>query len=148
MPVCFEARALRHSHLSWLVKHFWRSIIIYPGCRISKLKGYRRGRIGKWHLGDAAPFHPKARGFDEFFGFLGGGHQYDPSITDKVEPKINDYQYFLHRNGKDTLSPEAAYLIDMFSKAAVNFITQDAAKDEPFFLYLAYIQYGIEAQAV
>ncbi len=100
--------------------------------------GYRTGCIGKWHLGDARPFHPNTRGFDEFFGFLGGGHQYYPYLTDKVEPKINDYQNFLQRNREDYKSPEGAYLTDMLTDEAVKFMTQDAGKDEPFFLYLAY----------
>jgi hypothetical protein len=30
----------------------------------------------KWHLGAGAPFHPNRRGFDELFGFTGGGHMY------------------------------------------------------------------------
>ena len=38
--------------------------------------GYATGLVGKWHLGDAAKFHPQQRGFDEFFGFLGGAHPY------------------------------------------------------------------------
>ena len=36
--------------------------------------GYSTGLIGKWHLGDQPTFHPKRRGFDHFFGFLGGGN--------------------------------------------------------------------------
>lgn len=99
---------------------------------------YQTGCIGKWHLGDSKPFHPNTRGFDEFYGFLGGGHQYYPSVTDKVEPKINDYQYFLQRNGKDELSPEGAYLTDMLTDEAVSFVKGNASKDKPFFLYLAY----------
>jgi len=102
--------------------------------------GYRTSCIGKWHMGDAKAFHPNTRGFDEFFGFLGGGHMYYPSITDKVEPKINDYQYFLQRNGEDFKSPEGAYITDMFSEEAVKFVRREATKEEdkPFFLYLAY----------
>ena len=34
--------------------------------------GYKTGLVGKWHLGNASRFHPQQRGFDEFFGFLGG----------------------------------------------------------------------------
>ncbi len=100
--------------------------------------GYRTACFGKWHLGDAQPFHPNQRGFDEFYGFLGGGHQYFPSITDKVDPKINDYQYFLQRNGKDEISPEGAYLTDMLTDEAVKFMTQSASRGQPFFTYLAY----------
>ena len=40
----------------------------------SRLKdaGYRTGMVGKWHLGAASAFHPLRRGFDFFYGFLGG----------------------------------------------------------------------------
>ncbi|KAA5545890.1 sulfatase-like hydrolase/transferase [Roseiconus nitratireducens] len=98
--------------------------------------GYRTGCIGKWHMGDAKPFRPCARGFDHFFGFLGGGHHYFPSVTDKTHPKVNDYQYLLRRSDDTVLSPDGEYLTDMFSEEAVSFITQQS--DEPFFLYLAY----------
>jgi uncharacterized protein len=39
------------------------------------------GIVGKWHLGEAPPFHPNQRGFDEFFGFIGGGHNTSPDTT-------------------------------------------------------------------
>ncbi|TWU51001.1 Arylsulfatase [Rubripirellula tenax] len=100
--------------------------------------GYATGCIGKWHMGSSKPSHPNTRGFDEFFGFVGGGHIYFPSVTDKVEPKINDYQYFLERNGETYRSPEDAYLTDMLSDEAVQFVSANAAKQKPFFLYLAY----------
>ncbi len=105
---------------------------------VLKDAGYVTACIGKWHLGASKPFHPNTRGFDEFFGFIGGGHQYYPSITDKVEPKINDYQYFLERNGKDIRSPGGAYITDMFSDEAVRYIKNSSQKAKPFFLYLAY----------
>ena len=38
--------------------------------------GYRTAAVGKWHLGDAPRFLPHNRGFDEFFGFSGGGFNY------------------------------------------------------------------------
>lgn len=100
--------------------------------------GYRTACFGKWHLGSSKPFHPNTRGFDEFFGFVGGGHQYYPYLTDKVEPKINDYQYFLERNGEEIRSPEGEYLTDMLTDEAVKFIQADARSEKPFFLYLAY----------
>ncbi len=43
-----------------------------------KAEGYVTGLVGKWHLGEAARFQPQKRGFDEFFGFLAGGHPYFP----------------------------------------------------------------------
>ncbi len=105
---------------------------------VLKDAGYATACIGKWHIGSSKPFHPNARGFDEFYGFVGGGHQYYPSISDKVEPKINDYQYFLERNGEPFKSPEGAYLTDMLSGEGADFISKRAAEEKPFFLYMAY----------
>src|SRR2546422_5268259 len=36
--------------------------------------GWVTGLIGKWHLGSLPQFHPTKKGFDHFFGFLGGGN--------------------------------------------------------------------------
>src|SRR5215207_5541434 len=41
--------------------------------------GYATGVVGKWHLGITEQFHPLRRGFDEFYGFLGGAHRYFPT---------------------------------------------------------------------
>lgn len=41
-----------------------------------KTAGYATGLVGKWHLGDTPEMRPPQRGFDEFFGFLGGAHDY------------------------------------------------------------------------
>ena len=43
-----------------------------------KAVGYATGAVGKWHLGKTAEYHPQQRGFDEFFGFLGGLHPIFP----------------------------------------------------------------------
>src|SRR5438874_4690474 len=43
-----------------------------------KAAGYATGLVGKWHLGSAAKFHPRQRGFDEYYGFLGRAHSYFP----------------------------------------------------------------------
>jgi hypothetical protein len=41
-----------------------------------KSAGYATALVGKWHLGSEPEFHPQQRGFQEFFGFLGGAHDY------------------------------------------------------------------------
>jgi arylsulfatase A-like enzyme len=63
-----------------------------------KPAGYHSGIVGKWHLGEAPPFHPNRRGFDEFFGFIGGGHNY-PCGTYRTTPPQNHYNSPLERNG-------------------------------------------------
>lgn len=39
---------------------------------ILRQQGYATALIGKWHLGSQPQFHPQRRGFEHFFGFLGG----------------------------------------------------------------------------
>jgi arylsulfatase A-like enzyme len=91
--------------------------------------GYRTAAIGKWHLGDAPRFLPHHRGFDEFFGFSGGGFNYYGVARGDPAPR-------LMRN--DTTVPASAitYLTDDFTDDAVGFIHRN--RQRPFFLYLAY----------
>ena len=86
--------------------------------------------VGKWHLGEAAGFRPTDRGFDEFFGFLGGGHVYLPAADAKGE-----YAAPILRNGEPV--KETRYLTDAFGEEAVAFLERQK-KDKPFFLYLAF----------
>jgi arylsulfatase A-like enzyme len=94
--------------------------------------GYRTGHIGKWHLGAAPKFHPLKRGFDESYGFLGGGHQY---FAAQMEGRAVEYLIPLERNGK----PEKfeGYLTDRLSDEAAAFIRRRDGK-QPWFLYVAY----------
>ena len=101
--------------------------------------GYTSGIVGKWHLGAHPSLHPLSRGFDFFYGHLGGGHQYFPEALDirdsyqaKDEPQ--SYRTWILRN-HEPQKPEK-YLTDAFSDAAVEFV--EASRDQPFFLYLAY----------
>ncbi|MFH5803344.1 sulfatase-like hydrolase/transferase [Alienimonas sp. DA493] len=106
--------------------------------------GYRTGVVGKWHMGIDAPYHPNARGFDEFYGFLGGGHAYFPNRYRPIYERqkangaqtFNDYILPLERNGEEVRETE--YLTDAFSREAAKFVTESAAGDAPFFLYLSY----------
>ena len=106
--------------------------------------GYFTGAIGKWHLGEAPEFHPNQRGFDDFYGFLGGGHKYFPEEFTQaynaqvVEGNTHIWEYLrpLERNGEEI--QETEYVTDGLSREAVNFVRQAAGKEGPFFLYLAY----------
>ena len=93
--------------------------------------GYSTGIVGKWHLGAAPKFHPMKRGFQEMFGFIGGGHDYF-----KAEMEGDPKEYFIpiQRNGKPV--EEKEYLTEAFSREASAFIRRHPK--DPFFLYLAY----------
>lgn len=97
--------------------------------QVMKSAGYATGAVGKWHLGAHPQFHPNRRGFDEYFGVLGGGHLYLPGTKGGVE-----YSIPLDRNG----SPEThtQYLTDHFAVEAPSFIARHAK--EPWLLYLAF----------
>ena len=103
--------------------------------------GYHSGIIGKWHLGAHPDLHPLKRGFDEFFGFLGGGHRYLPegltlkeSSQTKSGNEADSYRLWILRNHEPVKTTN--YLTDEFSDEAVRFIGRN--KDKPFFLCLAY----------
>lgn len=101
--------------------------------------GYKTMGIGKWHLGVHEKFRPWKRGFDEFFGFLGGGHRYLPgdyTIADQnaATNEGESYRTKLIRN--NTVVEEKEYLTDALSREAVSFIERN--RRQPFFLYLAY----------
>lgn len=86
-----------------------------------KSAGYATGLVGKWHLGALETMHPQARGFDEFFGFLGGAHSYFDagSILRGKEP-VKDMDY----------------TTDAFGREAAAFVEKHKAA--PWFLYLAF----------
>ncbi|AMX04177.1 sulfatase [Microbulbifer thermotolerans] len=114
---------------------------------ISKLlneNGYYTGAVGKWHLGEAPEYHPNRRGFDEFYGFLGGGHKYFPeefkkAYADQLAQGVTNIDHYLlplEYNGKAV--DESEYITDALSREAVRFVEKAAGKENPFFLYLAY----------
>lgn len=60
--------------------------------QLLKAKGYATGMVGKWHLGQRGAYYPTSRGFDEYFGMVGGGSTYivDPKPGDEffTSPRI------------------------------------------------------------
>src|SRR5262249_29311860 len=53
-----------------------------------KAAGYVTGLVGKWPLGSDDKPHPQSRGFQEFFGFLGGANPSLPQPKTGVVPRI------------------------------------------------------------
>ncbi len=99
---------------------------------------YKTIAIGKWHLGGTSNNHPNNRGFDDFFGFLGGGRSYF------YQPKESDLLAIQHNGEKQKFE---GYLTDVFGDASVNFV--EANKDHPFMMYLSYnaVHTPMEAKA-
>lgn len=102
--------------------------------------GYTSVALGKWHLGAHRSQWPLNRGFNEFFGFLSGGHQYFPELWNfddlsQVKEQWDGYKTKLMRN--DGRVEETEYLTDALSREAVSFVERHGGKS-PFFMYLAY----------
>ncbi|HYE19835.1 MAG TPA: arylsulfatase [Tepidisphaeraceae bacterium] len=83
--------------------------------------GYATGCFGKWHNGTQYPFHPRGRGFDEYYGFTSGhwGDYFGPSLD---------------HNGK--MVTGNGFIVDDLTDRAIAFIGGNAAKKRPFFCYL------------
>ncbi len=83
--------------------------------------GYRTAAYGKWHNGTQYPYHPNARGFDDFYGFCSGhwGNYFSP---------------MLERNGE--IVQGEGYIVDDLTNQGIEFIKQQ--RETPFFLYLPY----------
>jgi arylsulfatase A-like enzyme len=83
--------------------------------------GYATGAFGKWHNGSQWPYHPLARGFQEFFGYTSGhwGEYFDPLLEHNGE--------FVRARG---------YIVDICTDRALAFI--DRHRDQPFLCYIPF----------
>lgn len=94
---------------------------------IFKNNAYNTMALGKWHLGHTASDHPNQRGFNEFYGFLGGSRSYFPI-------KNPSHQDMLQYNGERVHFE--GYLTDVLGDKSIDFIEKN--KENPFFMYLAF----------
>lgn len=88
---------------------------------VFKQAGYATAAYGKWHNGMQPPYHPNARGFDDFYGFASGhwGNYFSP---------------MLEHNGK--IVKGEGFIIDDLTNKGLDFM--DRNREKPFFLYLPY----------
>jgi arylsulfatase A-like enzyme len=94
---------------------------------IFKANNYQTVALGKWHLGATESDIPTNRGFNDFYGFLGGGRSYFPIKNPSKE-------LMLQHNG--TRVEFDGYLTDVLGDYSVKYVEEH--KDAPFFMYLAY----------
>ena len=102
---------------------------------------YSSAIFGKWHLGSHPIHHPLNRGFDHFFGFLSGGHQYFPenlTLEDLSQVK-GKWEWYRTKIMEDQNRINIDdYLTDELTDAANRFIVKKSKGEQPFFIYLAY----------
>ena len=99
--------------------------------------GYRTYMVGKWHLrNDKTDVKPTDRGFDEFYGMLGGFNscwEERPFYTRWPEDRT-PRAYTSAKDGQ----PGTFYSTDAFADYAIDFLGEARKEDRPFFLYLAF----------
>ncbi len=92
-------------------------------------QNYVTGLIGKWHLGELPAYHPGNRGFDEYWTYKKGSHDYfiaDPSfrgIKDSIDCNYKKVKGI-------------SYITDDKGDEAVEFIERHDT--EPFFLFVSF----------
>ncbi|MBN1985967.1 MAG: arylsulfatase, partial [Prolixibacteraceae bacterium] len=88
---------------------------------VFKNAGYQTAAYGKWHNGMQPPYHPNARGFDDYYGFCSGhwGNYFSP---------------MLEHNGE--IVKGQGFIIDDLTSHGLRFIERN--KENPFFLYLPF----------
>lgn len=91
-----------------------------------KQQGYATGMFGKWHLGSTPERLPSVRGFDAFYGFLGGAMAYTPDGATGSKSML--------RGDQSVAMP--AHTTEAFANEAIAFL--EANKDQPFFIYLSF----------
>jgi arylsulfatase A-like enzyme len=97
--------------------------------------GYATGLVGKWHLGYDAAHHPMRRGYQEFFGFLGGAHPYLPDSAKSADPILR---------GTEPVE-EKEYLTDAFAREAADYVRRHKA--DPFYLMVTFNAIHMPAEA-
>jgi arylsulfatase/arylsulfatase A len=143
-PMCTPARASlmtgRYHQRTRAYDTFCGRSMIDPGevtlGHVLGAAGYRTGAFGKWHLGDAYPMRATDLGFAETLVHGAGG------IGQPGDHRENHWRegeaYFdpvLFRDG----TPERVegYCTDVFTDAAIDFVTRARADGAPFLCYLA-----------
>jgi arylsulfatase A-like enzyme len=99
--------------------------------------GYSTLLSGKWHVGNDSLAWPNQRGFDQFFGIIGGASNYFDA--DDISLFGRNYPVTMVKNNV-RLNPErnSYYFTDEVTKNAVSFIEDQSVQNKPFFLYVAY----------
>jgi arylsulfatase A-like enzyme len=96
--------------------------------------GYATGLVGKWHQGFDRAHHPQSRGFDDYFGFLVGGHNYLLRKDAEAEFGPAYSKNMIYRSRE--VQKLDGYTTDLFTDEALAFMERH--EDKPWFLYLAY----------
>ena len=96
--------------------------------QVLKPAGYRTAAAGKWHVGDSEP--PTKRGFDDFYGFVGGYgvDSWEPRMMKRL-PEGSPQRSYAHGE---------FFASDAITDHALDFLADMRKSGAPWLLYVAY----------
>jgi arylsulfatase A-like enzyme len=103
--------------------------------QVLKSAGYTTGIFGKWHMGDAPPYQPGRRGFDEvYIHGCGGIGQVYPGTCGDAPGNMYTNPTLMH-NG--VFEKTEGYCTDLFFRQGMKWIGEKRTANAPFFAYIA-----------
>jgi arylsulfatase A len=122
---------------------------------VLKAAGYATGAFGKWGLGPSnSSGSPIEQGFDRFYGYncQRNAHSYYPPFLDSDEREVRVNKYPIPGGDRKPAGEVDAddyraenYAPDLILEEALKFL--DANKDQPFFLYLPFVEPHVAIQS-
>ena len=109
--------------------------------------GYKTALFGKWHLGDVEGRLPTNQGFDQWYGIKNTTDEAGYSSTPQFDPEVFPQPYIWE--GQKGQSSRKVKPFNLDSRKTIDreiverseaFISEQAAADHPFFLYIGLTQ--------
>ncbi|NSL88829.1 arylsulfatase [Chitinophaga sp. Mgbs1] len=104
---------------------------------VLKTAGYSTLMSGKWHVGNDSLSWPNQRGFEKYYGVIGGGADY----FDAKPLPLGGGQYpvlLVENNKRLHPADNSYYFTDEIANHAVQYLDEQNHSNKPFFLYLAF----------
>jgi arylsulfatase len=104
---------------------------------VLKTAGYSTLMSGKWHVGNDSLSWPNQRGFEKYYGVIGGGADY----FDAKPMPLGGGQYpvvLIENNQRLHPADNSYYFTDEIAGHAVKYLEEQSKTNKPFFLYLAF----------
>lgn len=106
-----------------------QSEIIIPKMLKNSKAQYATGAFGKWNIGFAPGSRPTDRGFDEYLGIASGNVDH---FTHVYAGRKDLY------HNTESINRTGEYSTDLFADGAIEFIDNQNATDNPWFVYLPF----------
>ncbi|MXV51896.1 sulfatase-like hydrolase/transferase [Pedobacter sp. HMF7647] len=104
---------------------------------VLRQNGYSTLMSGKWHVGNDSTAWPNQRGFEKFYGVIGGGANY----FDAKPMPLRGVPYpvtLVENNVRLHPADNSYYFTDEIGNHALKYLDEQNKTNRPFFLYLAF----------